>query len=136
MMKDLRVTVLSGAYAVCRLPAEAPIPEWVGVSRRAELISITRTSEELSILLPEEHVPVDVQCERGLRAIKLLGPLPFETVGILAGLAHALASSGIAIFAVSTYDTDYILVKASDLASALEALGRGGCEIVELRASR
>ena len=130
MIKGLRVTELSGAYAICRLPAEAQLPGWANLTQSAKLASITRTSEELSLLLPEEHIPVDVKCERGLRAIKVLGPLPLDAIGILAGLAQALAAKGIAILAVSTYDTDYILVKAERLTSALEALSKAECEIV------
>jgi hypothetical protein len=130
MIKGLRVTALSGAYAICRLPAEAQLPGWASLNQPAELASITRTSEELSLLLPEEHIPVDVKCERGLCAIKVLGPLPLDAIGILAGLAQALAAKGIAIIAVSTYDTDYILVKAASLTSALDALSGEGCGIV------
>lgn len=130
MIKGLCVTALSGAYAICRLPVGAQLPGWASLNRPAELASITRTADELSLLLPEEQIPVDVNCERGLRAIKVLGPLPLDAIGILAGLAQALAAKGIAIIAVSTYDTDYILVKAASLTSALDALSGAGCGIV------
>ena len=83
MIKGLRVTAISGAYAICRLPAEAQLPGWANLNQPAELASITRTADELSLLLPEEQIPVDVKCERGLRAIKVLGPLPLDAIGIL-----------------------------------------------------
>lgn len=130
MIKGLRVSALPGVYALCHLPAEAPLPEWARLSQSSQFASVTRTSEELSLLIPEEQIPLDVKAERGLRAIKVLGPLPLDAIGILAGLAQALAAKGIAIIAVSTYDTDYILVKAESLPSSLEALSGAGCGIV------
>ncbi len=130
MSKGLRVIALPGAYALCRLPAETPLPGWASLDGPSQLASVTRTSEELSLLLSEDRIPADMKCERGLRAIKVLGPLPLDAIGILAGLAQALAAKGIPILALSTYDTDYILVNAGSLPSALEALYGAGCEIV------
>jgi hypothetical protein len=104
---------------VCRLPASAPIPKWFvpGV-----LAGLTYTGAELSIVAPEETVPTDVVAERGWRAISVEGPLDFGLTGVLASLAGPLAEAGVSIFAVSTYDTDYVLVPADRLDDARRAL--------------
>ncbi len=107
--------------AVCRLAADAPIPEWVDLSPAA-LCSITRTADELSIVCAEDAVPDGVQCERGWRALRVAGVLDFSTVGVLASLATPLAEAGVSIFVVSTFDTDYLLVKEIDLNKATAAL--------------
>lgn len=109
-----------------RLPdssiAGSRLPNWVG----GEFWSITRTSDELSIVCPQECVPSGVLYEGDWRVLKVLGPLSFALTGILASISGALAEAGISIFALSTYDTDYILVKASQLEGAIEALrGQG-----------
>jgi hypothetical protein len=91
---------------------------------------VTRTDEELSIVLPEDSVPMDWKAERGWRCLKVLGPLDLGLVGILASLTSPLAEAGIPIFALSTYDTDYLLVHDADLARATGALSLSG-HIVE-----
>lgn len=114
-----RLRALPGRFAVCRLPASAPIPTWFvpGV-----LAGLTYTGAELSIVAPEETVPTDVVAERGWRAISVEGPLDFGLTGVLASLAGPLAEAGVSIFAVSTYDTDYVLVPADRLDDARRAL--------------
>jgi hypothetical protein len=95
------------------------------------LFSITRTNEELSIVCAEALVPPGVQVESGWRGLKVAGPLDFALTGILAELSGALARAGISLFAISTYDTDYILVKEKDLEQTVETLLRAGytCDI-------
>lgn len=100
----------------------------MGLPRR--VFSITRTTEELSIVCSEAVIPKDVICERGWRALKIVGILDFSLVGILSVVATILAKAGVSIFAVSTYNTDYILVKAKDLERALQAIKQAGYEIV------
>jgi hypothetical protein len=122
----MNVTVLPEPLAVCRLPAAARVPSWA-LELHESFVSITRTPDELSIVCPDEAVPPDVeQAESGWRALKVPGPIPFTEVGVLAGLAAPLAAAGISLFAVSTYDTDYVLVKEPDLERALAALGAPG----------
>jgi len=75
---------------------------------------------------PEDDVPADVTCERGFRVIKVDGPIPFHSTGVIASLATPLASAGISIFPFSTYDTDYVLVGDTDLARAIDALRVAG----------
>ena len=115
----LKLTLVPGRYAVCRLESDAPIPDWFGPG---PLCSATYTSDELSLIVPEESVPAEVKSEQDWAVIKVLGPLEFSLAGILASMTSPLAREGISIFASSTYDTDYILVKSSDLERAVDVL--------------
>ena len=121
------LSVLADRLAVCRLSPRADIPDW---ARPAELLSITRTQSELSIVCSQRFLPFDVQAERDWRAFEVKGPLDFSLVGVLAGLATTLAQAGISIFALSTYDTDYLLVKDADFERAALALTAAGHTIV------
>lgn len=116
----LTLDLLPGRCAVCRLPPAAAIPAWA--LGPAPLLSITRTAEELSVLCAESAVPAGVQAEAGWRALKVRGPLDFSLTGILAALAVPLAQAGMPIFAVSSYDTDAVLVPQARLEQALAAL--------------
>jgi hypothetical protein len=119
----LRLDVLAGTYAVCRLAGDRPIPPWATAGAFA---SITRAADELSIVCLQELVPEGVRCERGWRCLRVAGPLDFVLVGILASLAATLAAARISLFAVSTFDTDYLLVRADDLDGACSALRSRG----------
>jgi hypothetical protein len=121
-----QMTLLPDPFAICRLGSDAAIPAWA--TTRA-FFSITRTAEELSIVCLQSVVPAGVQCERNWRCFQLAGPIPFTTVGVLASLVQPLAEAGISVFAVSTFDTDYLLVKSADLAPAIEALRQKGHSI-------
>ncbi len=110
--------------AVCQLRADAPLPSWVVTA--TGFISITRTAEELSIVCVEGLAPNDVKQEVGWRAFKVEGPLDFALTGILASLLDPLAKAGISIFALSTFNTDYILVKADKVEAATQALRTAG----------
>ena len=86
--------------------------------------SATKTEDEFSVVCEDAFVPTDCQkVEKGWRAFKIEGPLDFSLTGILASLAVPLANATISIFAISTYDTDYVLVKSDSLAKAIEILG-------------
>ena len=123
---QLTLSVLPDVYAISRLPANAPLPAW---AQRGELTSFTRTAEELSVLCPQQNVPPNVQCERNWRCLKVDGPLDFALTGVLASLAGALAAAEVSLFAVSTFDTDYLLVKADKLPQAIAALKSSGQSI-------
>jgi hypothetical protein len=123
---QLTLTILSDTFAVCRLDAGAAIPAW---ATAGSLFSVTRTGEELSLVCSQSLVPDGVRCERDWRCLQLAGPIPFTTVGVLASLVQPLAESGISVFAVSTFDTDYLLVKATDLQEASDALRHKGHEL-------
>jgi hypothetical protein len=117
-----RLSLLEGQFAVCRLPACAPWP----VPRPGPLLSITRTAEETSVVCLRENAPRGARVEDGWRALKLEGPIPFTEVGVLSALSGSLAAAGLSLFAISTFDTDYILVKDADLAAAVDALRTAG----------
>ena len=121
-MKSLTLSVLSDTFAICRLAASAPIPAWA----RGDFLSITRTRDELSIVCAQSNVPAGIRCEHDWRALQVVGQLDFALTGILASLAAPLADAGISIFALSTFDTDYVLVKARDLEKAMRVLQGAG----------
>ncbi len=118
-VRSLTLTVLPGRYAVCRLDPGAAIPSW---ATAGALFSITRTADELSILCPDGAVPPGVRHAGDWRALKLEGPFDFSEVGILASVTTPLADTGVSLFAVSTFDTDYVLVKEAMLDRAVSAL--------------
>lgn len=121
--RALDLTVLEGRLAICRLAAGSEIPAW---ATTAPFFSVTRTPDEVSVVCPEEMVPSGTRCEQGWRALKLEGPFEFSLVGVLSSVVDPLAEAGISIFAVSTFDTDYVLVKEERLEPAIAALrGRG-----------
>jgi hypothetical protein len=123
----LPLEVLADTLAVCRLPADAPVPFWAAGPSR--FLTISRTSEELSITSVQGSVPPELRCERDYRAFRVKGPLPLNLIGVLAAIADPLADAGLSIFAISTFDTDYVLVKAHDLEPAIAALERAGHHI-------
>jgi hypothetical protein len=124
---DIPLNLLSERLAVCRLAADAPFPEW---ARPGDLLALARTRQELSVVCNERYVPPEIKAERGWRALQVQGPLDFSLVGVLVSIAGPLAEAGVSIFALSTYDTDYILVKESALERALETLTRAGFLVV------
>ena len=131
MITHLRFSVAPGAFAVCRLPAKAPLPAWAGKSFTA----IARTPEELSIVCEERRLPaalggVDLQVERGWTLLKLHGPFPLDEIGVLEAVARPLAEASISVFAVSTFDTDYFLVKRREAKQAIAALTLAGHKLV------
>lgn len=110
-----------GRYAIARLEASAAAPAWLPA--RAPLVAVMRTDSELAVVAPETSVPAEVQAERDFVAFRVRGPLAFDAVGILARLANALAAAGVPIMALSTFDTDYLLVRRAHEARAIDALG-------------
>jgi len=121
------LSLLPDVLAVCRLPAGAALPDWAA---GGNLLVFVWTEESLSLVCPAAGVPEDAQAERGWRALKVQGPLDFSLVGVLAELAGVLADAGVSIFAVSSFETDYVLVKESWLEGALHALRRVGHRVV------
>lgn len=136
MEHPLTLSVLPDQYAVVKLPANAPIPEWVGMNGPGDLFSVTRTPEELSIICPNSNVPNmpragNFEFEKGWACLKVDGPLDFSLTGILAGLTRALAAIGVTVFAISTYNTDYLMVRHESLERAVRALRLEGYTVVE-----
>jgi uncharacterized protein len=123
----LTLSVLRDELTVCRFDAQAEIPVW---ATSAPFFSITRSADELSIICRAQQAPAGVKQEAGWRALKLAGPFDFAQTGVLASIAAPLAAAGIAILAIATYDTDYILVKTTQLRQALAALQEQGHRII------
>ncbi len=118
----LTMRVLPGELAVCRMSAEGPPPAWL-FHAEARFFSLMRTPEETSIVCPVGDVPPSVErADRGWRALKVDGPLPLTMTGVTAKLTTPLASAGIPVFALSTYDTDYLLIKSEHLERAVSLL--------------
>ena len=115
--------MLEGRLAVCRLDAGVGIPAW---ATGESFFSVTRTEDELSVVCQEEEVPDGVTHEKGWQALKLEGPFELSMVGILSSVAAPLASAGASAFAVSTFDTDYVLVREWQLDLAIDALRECG----------
>jgi hypothetical protein len=120
----LKYRVLGEQLAVCRLPSEARIPAW---ALEGGFFCVVRTRDELSIVCREDvctadRIPDGAPVERGWVALKLEGPFPFSMTGVLASFVQPLAEAGIPIFALSTFDTDYVLIKRQDLEQAVLAL--------------
>jgi hypothetical protein len=120
--KQFTLEVVSGRYAVCQLDAVAEVPGWVS----GAVTSVTRTPAELSIICSEECVPRDVRSESGWRCLRVVGPLEFSMVGVIASLTGVLADAGVSVFVVSTFDTDCLLVKQAHLEMAVKSLTSAG----------
>jgi hypothetical protein len=119
----LTLTLLGETFAVCRLDAETVVPHWAWMG---EIACVTRTRDELSIVCRADLVPDDVRREGGWRCLKVKGPLDFALTGVFARIAQPLADAGISLFAVMTYDTDYVMVKQDRLREAAAALMAAG----------
>ena len=126
-MHSYPLAVWGGRWAVCRLAPDLPAPEWAWAP--GPLVSVTRTAHELSVLAPSERVPDEVRAERDFRVIEVIGPVPFSVVGLMAAITRPLAEAGISVFAVATYDTDYVLVRDASLDAAVRALSSAGFSI-------
>jgi hypothetical protein len=121
-----KLRLLSETFSICRLERNAPIPEWALTGRFS---SITRTAEELSVVCPQNQVPPGILKQEGWKALQVEGPLDFSLTGILASLTEPLAKEGISVFAISTYDTDYFLVKKELLERAIKILVKRGYQV-------
>ena len=133
MFHKLKYRVLNERLAVCRAATDAPIPAW---AQAAEFFCVVRTTDELSIVCPQNRIDPSVleqartgwKVEAAWAALKLEGPFPFSMTGVLASFVQPLAEAQIPIFAISTFDTDYVLVKEEDLQRALTTLHAAGHE--------
>ena len=126
--KILTMKLLKEKYGVCRLDKNELIPKW---AQNSDFFSITKTCDELSIVCSEDDIPIDIKCEKDWRILKIEGPLDFSLIGILASISTILAQNEISVFAISTYDTDYILVKNKDLSNAIQSLIKERYEVID-----
>ncbi len=124
----LSLKLLKDSFAVCRLNKNEQIPDW---ALSNSFYSIVKTEDELSIVCLENSVPNNVKQERDWRVLKIEGPLDFSLIGILSKISSILAKEKISIFAISTYDTDYILVKNAEIENAIKALSNEEYNIIQ-----
>ena len=122
----LKFRRLTGPYAIVQLSPDAPVPAW---GTQGEFSSITRTSEELSIVCPADNVPAEIHSPHHWMCLKLQGPFPFSQTGVLLSFIEPLSSKSIPIFAISTFDTDYVLIQEEWAGAALNALKHDGHEL-------
>jgi hypothetical protein len=125
----LTLELLRGPLAICRFAPDAPIPAWAS---GGALLAIVRTKGELSVTCAEELVPPTLDASRDWRALELRGPFDHGLVGVLLEVAAPLARAKVSIMPIATYDTDYVLVRSSQLALAIATLRAAGHTIVEL----
>jgi hypothetical protein len=127
----LTLTLLPDRFAICRFPAEDPVPAWTANARA--FLTISRTPTELSIVADEDAVPDGIHAERGYRLLRVEGPLPLDLVGVFVALGGPLAQAGVPIFPIATYDTDYVFVRDEALTTAVDALSAAGHAVVGAR---
>lgn len=123
----LKFRWLTGPYAIVRLAPDSPVPDW---ATKGEFTSITRSADELSIVCPADNLPRDVDSPHHWICLKLEGPFPFELTGVLLSFIEPLSRNDIPIFAISTYDTDYVLIQEDHAGNAMDILREAGHELV------
>ncbi|MPZ00679.1 MAG: ACT domain-containing protein [Actinophytocola sp.] len=129
-MKRLAIDVRPGEYSVARLDATEPVPAGLFDTDTDALVSVTRSRDEISVICPTGTPLSDgARTEGGWRLLTVRGPLEFTLTGVIAALSSELASAGVPLFSLSTFDTDHLLVKQADLARAVDALRLSGHEV-------
>jgi hypothetical protein len=121
--RHLELSLLPERFAISRLAVDSPIPGW---ATQGPFFSVTRTGDELSIVTELSRVPANVKSQSGWRVLKVHGPFVLSEIGVLAALATPLADAKISLFAISTFDTDYLLVASETLSAAIAALELAG----------
>jgi len=131
----LSFEVLADRYAICRLSPDEPPPQWAGRDGTNEqsFISMTWTPDELSVVCRESSVPGHVEAEPDWTCIRVAGTLDFALVGILSEITKHLADAGISVFALSTFDTDYLLIKNPHWPQAEKTLSNAGYAVYPLK---
>jgi hypothetical protein len=123
--QQLKFRQLPGHYAIVRLAPDALVPDWAS---KGDFTSITRSADELSIVCPADNLPRDVDSPHRWICLKLEGPFPFSQTGVLLSFIEPLSRNDIPIFAISTYDTDYVLIQ-EEFAWAIDVLREAGHEL-------
>lgn len=119
----MELKLFSGRFAVARLEPMSEVPSW---ARAQGFVSVTHTAGETSVVCDEEWVPAEVTSEKGFVCLQVQGPIPFTEVGVLESIARPLAAAAVSIFAVSTFDTDYVFIPEADLERARASLTEAG----------
>lgn len=130
--RSFELSLLAASFSICRLAPDAAVPEW---ARQGQFFSITRTSDELSVIAETALVPERLRTEVDWRVMKVHGPFDFAEVGVLASLLDPLAAAGVSVFTISTFDTDYLLVQRIQLHEAVAGLRDAGHTVHEVKAN-
>lgn len=120
--------MLPGTYAICRLDPNRPPPAYPPPG--PDLVSVTFTQREISVVCPEEQTPSGARTEAGWRVLEVAGPLDLALTGVMASLIGPLSDAGVSVFAVSTYDTDFLLVRGEQVGHAARCLRHAGHRVV------
>ena len=128
--RSFELSLFAEQFTICHLTPDAAVPEW---ATRGQFFSITRTSDELSVIAETALVPAGLRTEVSWRVMKVHGPFDFSEVGVLASLVAPLAAADISVFTISTFDTDYLLVQCSQLYEAMAALRNAAHTVHELK---
>jgi len=127
--RQLQLSLLKETYGICVFPSNAIIPEWALMT---SLCSITRTKKDLTIVCPQNIIPPDSESDLNWRCFRIDGTFDLNQIGVISSLAAPLAQADISIFVISTYDTDYILVKDQKVEHAVSVLIDYGHMIIRL----
>lgn len=121
--RSFELSLLPETFAICRLAPDAVVPEW---AMHGQFFSITRSSEELSVIAETAFVPENLLTKVSWRVMKVHGPFDLSEVGVLDALVAPLAGAGVSVFTISTFDTDYLLVQCIQLREGMAALRNAG----------
>jgi hypothetical protein len=124
--RQLNLSLLKDKYTICTLPKDAKIPDWVLTE---SLASITRTDKELTIVCKQDIIPSELQTDLNWRCFKIDGSFDLNQTGVISSISSPLADAGISIYVISTYDTDYFLVKDDNLQQTISTLSNSGHSI-------
>jgi hypothetical protein len=126
-MEPRQLILVLGKFAICRLEANSPYPDWA----KGDFVSLTRNPDELTIVCREQFVPDGIECEKDWRCMRVAGTLDFSMVGVIASISATLATADVSTFVISTFGTDYVLVKSRDLDRAIQTLGAAGILVAQ-----
>jgi hypothetical protein len=116
----MNIIVLKNKYSIYKFKGDYVLPDWIYLS---DFYSITKTKDELSVVgIQSDLISEKIACSKDWRILKIVGPLDFSLIGIIANISTILKDKKISIFSISTYDTDYILVKQDKLDIGIKAL--------------
>ena len=125
--RKLQLTLLNEIFGICRYENSIPIPDWAATTM---MCSVTRTKKELTIVCPKMIIPAESDCDCNWRCFRIDGGFDLDEIGVIASVSVPLAEAGISIYVVSTYDTDYFLVKDIAAEKAFAVLKDSGHKII------
>ena len=128
--RSFELSLLAETFAICRLAPDAAVPEW---ATQGQFFSLTRTSDELSVITETAFVPERWRTAVSWRVMKVHGPFDFSEVGVLASLVGPLAAAGVSVFTISTFETDYLLVQCGQLRDTVAGLRNAGHTVHEVK---